>query len=187
MKKDVSKRMLICLYLIIGLLVVNTIFTISNATGDGNDNGKKQAEVNPDYDVSMMKSLNIDEVIALFDTKETHVVYIGRAGCPHCVNYLPTLQRAQEEFNYVTIKVVADSPENQDRESHAKLRDLLTMSYTMETHNGTETKTFGEFFYEYGYVPTTFIIKDGKMADGFIGGRDFNDFVSFLEKNGITR
>jgi len=186
MKKDASKKILVCLYLIIGLLVINTIFTISNsssnsgsrATGDGNG-----GEVNSDHDVSMMENLSINQVIGLFDTKDTHVVYIGRATCGACVQFMPILQRAQNEFNYTTVFLDADVQENRDPGAMAKLRDLLTMNYTIED----ETRTFGEFFYEFGYTPTTFIIKDGKMVDGMIGGRDFEGFVQFLEKNGIRR
>jgi len=184
MKKDDSQIILICLYVIIVLLLVNTIFTIINT---GSKTAEKEQEVGPVYDVSMMELLNLNEVVALFDGKGTYVVYIGRSECPHCVNFLPTLQRAQNEFNYVTIKVDADLDENRDPEATAKLRDLLTMEYTMQFEEGPETKTFGEFYYQYGFVPTTFIIKDGKMVDGIIGGLDFKAFAELLEKNGFKK
>jgi len=79
----------------------------------------------------MMKKLNINEVIDLFDTKGTHIVYIGRATCGACVNFLPILQQAQHEFGYVTIYLDADLEENRDPEAMAKLRDLLSMPYNM--------------------------------------------------------
>ena len=190
MKKDVSKKILICLYLIIGLLVINTIFTISNSTTNSNyraTGGGNGGAVNPDHDVSMMKTLNINEIVALFDTEDTHVVYTGRATCPACVQFIPILQRAQKEFNYTTVFVDGDIQSNRERGALARLRDLLPIDYTMRIEGELETRTFGEWYYQVGYTPTTFIIRDGKMVDGFIGGLSFEDFSQFLEKNGIEK
>jgi len=184
MKKEESKKIFICLYIIIGLLLINT-FMLASGNGEkekntNTPNTNNPGNNNPEYDVSMMNVVNSSaDIVALFDEKGTHVVYVGRPTCGACVVFLPTLQQAQEAFGYVTVylDIEQDTGSSSDRE---KLVAKLDVPYTMRD----ETAPFGYF---YGYTPKVFIIRDGKMIDGVIGAIDFATFSNFLESNGIKR
>ena len=52
----------------------------------------------------------------------------------------------------------------------------------MNVNGEDKTDTYGSF---YGYTPAVFLYKDGKMIDGKIGELEYDDFVKWLNDNGI--
>lgn len=134
------------------------------------------------YDVSKMANLNISQLVKLFDdTKNTYVVYLGRANCSACVSFLPTLQKMQDKYGYTTqyldIRTVDTS-----KEDYSKLIKNLSTEVTLTVNGETKTDAFGSF---YGYTPMVFIIKNGKFTNGFVGAYSESKFEAFLNDSGI--
>ncbi len=135
------------------------------------------------YDVSMMNEVNVSDVLDMFDSKKTYVLYVGREGCNVCVNILPALKEAQIKNNYITqyldIKKV-----NRSSDEWLELVDKLTMKSTQtlnETNQGEQvTETYGYFLHKYGFTPTIIVIKNGKQTAGFIGNTTKEELVNWL-------
>ena len=169
------------------LSILSLIFSIAPAFSV-KENTEKESEntatttTDDSYDVSSFKALSTKEVVDLFsDKKSTYVVYLGRSTCSACVSFLPTLKTMQSKYNYVTqyldiTTVVKDSDE------YNKLMEKLSKEVTLSVNGETGTMKFSEYF---GYTPMTFIIKNGKFADGIVGAYTEKEFESFLNKNGI--
>ena len=113
MKND--KKILICLYVLIGLLLINTIVLAARDFSKGNNSDVKntdgdtnQGDNNPDYNVSMFQTLDVSGVLKLFDQNDLKVVYVGRSTCGACIHFLPTLQEAQNKYGYKTVYLDLD-------------------------------------------------------------------------------
>lgn len=166
----VSINLIIC---IAGKITVKTDSTTTSTTDEATES---------DYDVSMMNSLSLSQVLDLFnDKKSTSVVYLGRSTCSACVSFLPTLQSMQSKYNYVTqyldITTVDTSSSN-----YTDLISKLAVDKTINVNGESKTDKFGSF---YGYTPMVFIIKNGKFADGIVGAYSETKFEEFLNNNGI--
>lgn len=133
------------------------------------------------YDVSMMHEVNVAGAIKLFGQKGTYVLYIGRADCGACVNYLPSLQDAQAKFGYTTQYLDLNKIDFSSSD-YDKLKEKLDIDYTMTVSGEEKTETFGTWM---GYTPMTIIIKDGKMVDGKIGSIAYESLIALLKENGI--
>ena len=160
------KKLQISAYVIIALLIFNTIALLAAikdpvTTSDNNTD----TEQNYDYDVSMFKTVNADEFEEAFNGSELSVVYFGRATCGFCVQFLPVLQEAQEEYGYTTLYVDIDTI-NSDGKSKITGLD----SYLSET---------------YGQTPNVVLVKNGEIVDYSLGYVDYNTFASMLEENGF--
>ena len=159
------KKIQICLYVIIALLLVNTIALFAaikdpNTTTSGSD-----SEENYDYDVSMFETIDADGLVEAYNWDETKVVYFGRSTCGFCVQFLPVLQQAQQEYGYKTLYV---DIETIDADGQNKIMGL------------------DSFFEEnYGSTPITVLVKDGKIIDSEIGYVEYSTFTSMLEENGF--
>ena len=166
------KKLLNCAYIIIALLTINTILVaVSNVEISTKDDGKKaeeKAQESSDYDVSMMNEIDMDKLIDLFDSKETQVVYLGRATCGYCVQFLPTLQKAQQEYDYTT-----------------QYLDITTVSDTSKLMEKDNDEKFLEE--NYGATPMVILVKDGKLVDTWVGYDEYDKFAQFLEKNGFEK
>ena len=180
MKKD--QKILICLYVIIGILLINTIILAAKEYG-GNGSGIDYDEVDPNYNTTMFEEVDLAGLVKLFDKNETRIVYLGRPDCSACVAFLPTLQEIQEEYGFTTVYLNINKVKSSSSD-FTKLKSKLDVNYTMETNEGPVTKTFGEW---YGYTPEVFIIKNKKMLNGVIGALSYDSFIQFLEENGITK
>lgn len=166
-------KILVCAYVIIALLAINTlILLVSNVDTSSNNNTTttEETETNEDYDVSMMNSVNMNQLLDLFDSKETQVVYLGRSTCGYCVKFLPVLQQAQKDYgyttNYLDITTVSD-------EEVAKLKDKDNDEKFLEEN--------------YGSTPMVILVKGGKMVDTWVGYSEYDGFAQFLEENGFKK
>jgi predicted bacteriocin transport accessory protein len=172
MKEEQIKKLMTCLYIIIALLVINTIILFTNnvSVGTSNTSSSEETEESSDYDVSMFNSVTTDEAIKLFDSSDTQVIYIGRSTCGYCVKFLPTLQQAQEDFGYTT-----------------NYLDITTVDSDGQTK--LLAKDNDENFLEenFGSTPMVILVKDGKMVDTWVGYSEYDSFAEFLTNNGFSK
>lgn len=181
MKEELNiilKKLLKCAYVIIGLLVaIVLILLVSNVKITTNNNTTSASEEGEDYtayDVSMFKTVKFDELVDLFDSKETQVVYVGRATCGYCVKFLPNLQQAQKEFGYKTNYYDIGELSSADLEGNVK--DLAKFD---------NEEKFIEL--NLGSTPMVLLVRDGKLVDGWVGYAEYDQFASFLTENGFKK
>ena len=125
-------------------------------------------EENTEYDVSMFTSIDVDGVVDAFKSSEMKVIYMGRSTCGYCVQFLPNLQKAQEEYGYETLYLDISTV---DSDGQSKIVDLDK-----------------DFFEEnYGATPTVLLVKDNKIVDSHVGYSEYDDYAKFLEKNGFSK
>lgn len=167
--KEMMNKILKCLYVIIILLALNTIITIVvNGTINNSTEESETEESSGEYDVSMFTSIDADGVVDAFKSKDLKVIYMGRATCGYCVQFLPNLQKAQKEYDYETLYLDISEVDEKGQEKIIELDK--------------------DFFDEnYGATPTVLLVKDNKIVDSHIGYSEYDDYASFLEKNGISK
>lgn len=185
-KIDKVYKISIAIIVIVSLNLIITFFSNvsvkSNNTATNESDTTASSDDSSNYDVSMMKTLTLSDLIKLFDdTKNTYVVYLGRANCSACVSFLPTLQKMQNKYGYTTqyldIRTVDTSSDD-----YQKLMNKLSKKVTLTVSGEQKTDSFGSF---YGYTPMTFVIKKGEFSDGIVGAYSESKFESFLNNNGI--
>lgn len=136
-----------------------------------------------EYDVSTMNEVTVSDILKMFESKNTYVLYVGRKSCQVCVNILPALKEAQTKNNYITQYLDIEKVDRQSDEWY-KLVEKLTMKSTQTTTedgSGEEvTETYGYFLHHYGFTPTIIVIKDGKQVAGSIGGSQKDILVDWL-------
>lgn len=141
-----------------------------------------------EYNTSMMRSVGVNEVLEMFKSKETYVLYVGRETCDACVDLLPTLQQSQLELNFVTQYMDITQV---DRDSAAweslveKLDVEATTTLTEDGSGKTVTETFGYFLDTKGFTPCVIIIDEGKQVAGFFGSKTITNYKDWLIENGI--
>ena len=135
------------------------------------------------YDVSMMNSVTVKDVLDMFDSKKTYVLFVGRKSCDVCIDILPALQESQIKNNYITQYLDIEKVDRNSDDWY-ELVSRLTMKSTQtltEDGSGKEvTETYGYFLHNYGFTPTIVIIKEGKQSGGSIGGSDHKILVDWL-------
>ena len=145
--------------------------------------GNNKKEDNTKYDISMMKTVTVEDVLEMFESKDTYVLFVGRESCEVCVDILPALKEAQIQNNYITQYLDIEKVDRQS-EKWYELVDKLTMKSTQTlTEDGTGeevTDTYGYFLHEYGFTPTIVVIKDGKQIAGSIGGSEKELLIDWL-------
>lgn len=173
--KETLKKLLICAYVIIALLAVNTVVTfLANVDVTNNTDTKEaetsQTETNTEYDVSMFDTVDADKVIDLYKSDDIQVIYVGRETCGYCVQFLPVLQQAQEDYGYKT-----------------KYLDITTV--TEDGQKAILEKDNDEDFLatNFGATPMVMLVKDGKLVDGWVGYAEYETFAKFLEDNGFKK
>lgn len=169
-------KILKCAYIIIALLIVDTIILLTanvKITTDSTKNNPQQEEptqADVDYDVSMFKEVSMDEVIDLFDSKDAKVIYIGRATCGYCVKFLPMLQQAQDEYGYQTYYYDMDKLTDEDRQKILK----------KDNEDGFLEENFTA-------TPMVLVVKDGELIGPWVGYNEYDEFAQFLEKYGFEK
>lgn len=162
------KNLQIWIYVITGLLIFNTIILfISLKDPNNSTTPETESEESYDYDVSMFDTITADEFVEAYNGSEMKVVYFGRATCGFCVQFLPVLQQAQEEYGYTTLYVDISTI---DADGESKISELN--SYLSET---------------YGQTPNVVIVQNGQIVDYNLGYTDYSTFASMLESNGFTK
>lgn len=177
MKKEQETKITTCLYIIIALLLINTIcsfIALSRNPQTNQDSASNELE----YDVSMFEKLSPSEITKKIKKGDLFVLYIGRSDCTYCRKMLPTLQEAQKNYNYKTVYLDINSVNI----SSSEYKEMASLLDVIMNANG-ETKKFGEF----QVTPMVAILNSGKMVDGMIGFNTYDNFVEFLEKSGVSK
>lgn len=173
---------LVIIAVISGLNLLAATISLSNSTDNKNsETTKEESGSNSNYDVSMFESVSISGALALFDSKETSVLYLGRSTCGACVSFLPTLKTLQSELGYTT-KYLDIETVNSSDENFSKFLAKLDTSITENINGAEKTGKISEF---YGYTPMVVIIKNGKAVDASVGAYSVDSFRAFLNSNGI--
>ncbi len=183
MKKEQENKILYAIYIMIGILILNTFLNFIILSKVGTENMKKNNIDSPTsdqeiYDVSMFINLTPSEILKKVKNKEKFILFIGKSDCPYCQKMLPSIQKAQSDYNFKTIYLNAKSIDV-DSNDYKELASFLDQK---ETING-ETKTFGEF----QLTPMIVAFENGKMKDGIIGYDTYDYLSEFLEKIGYQK
>ncbi len=177
-----EKKILICLYIIIILLIFNTIVLFAKTgiiKSNANNETTENESENLDYDVSDFEEIDASKFMDLSKQNSTSVVYLGRSTCAYCVQFLPTLKKAQEELNYKTyyVDITKYDSSSSGYDDMTNLINSMTEKYNEE--NDTEYDSI------YGYTPTVAILSDGNIKDIWVGYGEYDSFKTFLNENGI--
>jgi len=135
------------------------------------------------YDVSTMNEVSVSDIVAMFESDDTFVLFVGRKSCEVCVDIIPALKEAQLKNNYITQYLDIEKVDRSS-EQWAQVVNRLTMKSTQtltEDGSGEEiTETYGYFLHNYGFTPTIVVIKEGKQIAGSIGGSEHDILVEWL-------
>lgn len=169
------------------ILGVNLLFTMISLTngGSGSDNSGNSStsgtQTSSDYDVSDFDTLTLAQVLKLFDSKDTSVLYLGRSSCSACVSFLPTLKSVQKDLGFKT-KYLDITTVDTSSSDYNTFISKLTKEIEV---NANGTKSTGKISEFYGYTPMVIIIKDGKAVNASVGALSESKFKKFLSSNGI--
>lgn len=169
------------------ILGVNLLFTMISLTngGSSNDNSGNSStsgtQTSSDYDVSDFDTLTLAQVLKLFDSKDTSVLYLGRSSCSACVSFLPTLKSVQKDLGFKT-KYLDITTVDTSSSDYSTFISKLTKEIEV---NANGTKSTGKISEFYGYTPMVIIIKDGKAVNASVGALSESNFKKFLSSNGI--
>ena len=168
------------------ILGVNLLFTMISLTngGSGSNNSSNSSTSGTqtnDYDVSDFDALTLAQVLKLFDSKDTSVLYLGRSSCSACVSFLPTLKSVQKDLGFKT-KYLDITTVDTSSSDYNTFISKLTKEIEV---NANGTKSTGKISEFYGYTPMVIIIKDGKAANASVGALSESNFKKFLSSNGI--
>ena len=168
----ILNKLLVCAYVIIALLVINTfVLIVSNVdTKKSTASTTTTTEENEEYDVSMMNTVNVDKVLKLYESKSAQVIYLGRSTCGYCVKFLPALQKAQKEYGYKT-----------------NYLDITTVSEEDQAKLLKKDNDEGFLAKNYGATPMVLVVKNGKLVDTWIGYSEYDSFAKFIEDNGFKK
>ena len=162
----IKKTLNITLVLIIVLVLFQFASLVNSSESSVKSKETTETE-NTEYDVSMFKQIDVDGLKEAFDSEEAKVVYLGRATCGYCVQFLPVLQKAQDEFGYQTLYI-----------------DITTI----DEDGAKEIQGMDSFLEEnYGTTPLVIIVKDGKLVKGHVGYAEYDEFAKYLTDNGIEK
>ena len=173
------KKLNMSMYIIMGLAILLMVTSCRSS---------KLASEENEYDVSMMHTVGVSDVIDMFANEGTYVLYIGRDTCSVCYDLLPVLQEAQIENNYITqyLEITQVDRDSDDWERLVNLLNVETTT-TMDEEGVAEevTDTFGYFLDAKGFTPCVIIINEGKQVAGFFGSRSLEAFEDWLSSYGI--
>ena len=154
----------------LALMIVLVLFQFASLVNSSESSVKSKETTeteNTEYDVSMFKQIDVDGLKEAFDSEEAKVVYLGRATCGYCVQFLPVIQKAQDEFGYKTLYI-----------------DITTI----DEDGAKEIQGMDSFLEEnYGTTPLVIIVKDGKLVKGHVGYAEYDEFAKYLTDNGIEK
>lgn len=100
----------------------------------------------------------------LINSKETQIIYLGRAGCSYCQQFTPIMNQMKEEYGIKYTYV------DTDELSQSNLSALLKMLNVDETQFGT---------------PHLSIVKEGKVLGTQMGYTDKEGLFNFYKDNGV--
>ena len=168
-EKNFLSKILVCLYIVIGLLAINTVVLIlANGSSAKINDTSITEEDNADYDVSSFEEFTLEKVKEVFESDQLQVIYIGRESCGYCVKFIPILKQAQDNFKYTT-----------------KYLDIskITDAQPEELLKYDNSDNFLE--QNFGSTPMVLLVKNGKLIDTWVGYNEYNEFESFLKNNKV--
>lgn len=170
-------KLLYVLIVLVSISLLIGIINMSSGSSNTTDNNTTEEETSGEYDVSMFDSVDIVGLKEAIDNPlGPTVVYIGRASCGYCVQFLPVMQQAQDEYGFTT--VYYDITQVIDFTSGA-ISNQDDYDYIV----GLDT-----FFKdEFGSTPMVAVFEDGKYVNGHVGYTDYETYAKFLEDSGITK
>jgi len=140
---------------------------------------------NKNYDISTMNEVTTNDVIKMFESNKTYVLFVGRKNCDLCLDMIDTLKIAQIKLNftpqYLDITKV-DRTSSNWKEIVDKLTLLSTQTLTEDGSGEKVTESYGFFLDKYGFTPTVIVIKNGMQSAGFIGKAKTEDFINWLSE-----
>lgn len=169
---ELLNKILICLYALIAILVINTTILLvkDGGTSSKNDSNAETSE-NIDYDVSMFTTVTADTLGENVSSDTAKLVYIGRDSCGYCVQFLPVLQQAQEDYDYETLYL-----------------DITTVTTTEQQDKILAFDNDEKFLEQnFGGTPMVLLMKDGKLVDTWIGYAEYSEYTAWLEENGFAK
>lgn len=186
-EKDLMIKLINIGKIIIGLLGVILIVLIigvskmySNNKVDTNSNNTQESETeyNTNYDVSMFKEIEAEDLKD--ETKgKLRVVYIGRETCGWCAAFLPNLWIAQEDYKFETLYI-----------DIAKIIDFSNGNIIDQEEYDTLSSLTGKEYENYmkenlGATPMILIMKDNKIVGAQTGYSEYENFETILNNAGI--
>lgn len=174
---------LVVIAIIMGVNLLFTMISLTNG-GSGSNNSSNSSTSGTqtnDYDVSDFDALTLAQVLKLFDSKDTSVLYLGRSSCSACVSFLPTLKSVQKDLGFKT-KYLDITTVDTSSSDYNTFISKLTKEIEV---NANGTKSTGKISDFYGYTPMVIIIKDGKAVNASVGALSESNFKKFLSSNGI--
>lgn len=175
---------LVVIAIILGVNLLFTMISLTNGGSSSDNSGNSSTsgtQTSSDYDVSDFDTLTLAQVLKLFDSKDTSVLYLGRSSCSACVSFLPTLKSVQKDLGFKT-KYLDITTVDTSSSDYNTFISKLTKEIEV---NANGTKSTGKISEFYGYTPMVIIIKDGKAVDASVGALSESNFKKFLSSNGI--
>lgn len=175
---------LVVIAIILGVNLLFTMISLTNGGSSSDNSGNSSTsgtQTSSDYDVSDFDTLTLAQVLKLFDSKDTSVLYLGRSSCGACVSFLPTLKSVQKDLGFKT-KYLDITTVDTSSSDYNTFISKLTKEIEV---NANGTKSTGKISEFYGYTPMVIIIKDGKAVNASVGALSEANFKKFLSSNGI--
>ncbi len=175
---------LVVIAIILGVNLLFTMISLTNGGSSSDNSGNSSTsgtQTSSDYDVSDFDTLTLAQVLKLFDSKDTSVLYLGRSSCSACVSFLPTLKSVQKDLGFKT-KYLDITTVDTSSSDYSTFISKLTKEIEV---NANGTKSTGKISEFYGYTPMVIIIKDGKAVNASVGALSEANFKKFLSSNGI--
>lgn len=175
---------LVVIAIILGVNLLFTMISLTNGESSSDNSGNSSTsgtQTSSDYDVSDFDTLTLAQVLKLFDSKDTSVLYLGRSSCSACVSFLPTLKSVQKDLGFKT-KYLDITTVDTSSSDYSTFISKLTKEIEV---NANGTKSTGKISEFYGYTPMVIIIKDGKAVNASVGALSESNFKKFLSSNGI--
>ena len=124
-------------FIIMFILIIGLYFkdgtTTTETTNKGTSGGSATSDT--EYDVSEMNEVDLEEAVALFDEKGTHVLYMGRSACTNCRQFVPVLNEVQAE-DYALANTTLFEETNT---TYISVDDLIEAGYLAGNESGVLT------------------------------------------------
>lgn len=166
------RNIYIMLIAILCLTIISSTAILSYVFVHWNDKIEAQTINNTEYDISEFTEISYDEFLEKYNCNEQSLIYIGRSTCIHCINFIPVLKKAQENYDYKTYYLDISKITEEQSNKIKGLNDFLDMNF--------------------GGTPMVIITKGGNLIgneskDGWLGESNYDDFVEFLESVGYEK
>ena len=165
-------KILICLYVLIGLNIIHIILPyIAPYKNNSNDSGSIVNTSNTEYDVSMFTEISTNNYADVVNSSDLQLIFMGRSSCTYCQAFLPILQQVQKEYgyktNYLNIEEITSDEE-------------INKIFRFDNEDKVIKNNFGS-------TPMVVVFKKGKLVNMWLGYDDYDKFVQFVEECGFTK